>query len=94
MKLVTYNFKNDKNIPRISQHFCHTKANNLSIILLQLETPNPHSKKLGLHDSKINLDIVLSCLNMQDNNRYNMSIQFSIQYQDCSDKNINNLVLS
>ena len=43
--------------------------------------------------SKINLDIVLSCLNVQDNNRYNIYIQFSIQYQDCGDKNVKNLVL-
>ena len=27
---------------------------------------------------KINLDIVLCCLNIQDNNRYNIYIQFSI----------------
>ena len=44
--------------------------------------------------SKINLDIVLSCLNVQGNNRYNISIQFSVQYQDFGDKNVNNLVLS
>ena len=28
--------------------------------------------------SKINLDIVLSCLNIQDNNQYNICTQFSI----------------
>ena len=44
--------------------------------------------------SKINLDIVLPCLNIQDNNRYNIYIQFSIQYQDCGVKNVKNLVLS
>ena len=33
--------------------------------------------------SKINLDIVLYCHNIQDNNRYNIYIQFLIQYQDC-----------
>ena len=44
--------------------------------------------------SKINLDIVLFCLNIQDNNRYNIYIQFSIQYQDCGVKNGKNLVLS
>ena len=44
--------------------------------------------------SKINLDIVLSCHNIQDNNRYNIYIQFSIQYQDCGNKNVKNLVLS
>ena len=43
--------------------------------------------------SKINLDIVLSYLNIQDNNRYNIYIQFAIQYQDCGDKNVKNLVL-
>ena len=43
---------------------------------------------------KINLDIVLSYLNIQDNNLYNISIQLSIQYQDCGDKNVNNLVLT
>ena len=43
---------------------------------------------------KINLDLVLSCLNIQNNNRYNIYIQFSVQYQDCGDKNVNNLVLS
>ena len=43
--------------------------------------------------SKINLDIVLSCFNIQTNNQYNISIQFSIQYQYCSDKNVKNLVL-
>ena len=36
--------------------------------------------------SKINPDIVLSCLNIQDNDRYNIYIQFLIQYQDCADK--------
>ena len=41
--------------------------------------------------SKINLDIVLSRLNIQDNNRYNIYIRFSIQYQDCG---VKNLVLS
>ena len=30
--------------------------------------------------SKINLDIAVSCLNIQDNNRYNIYIHFSIQY--------------
>ena len=44
--------------------------------------------------SKINLDIVLPCLNIQDNNRYNIYIQFSIQYQDCGDENVKNLVMS
>ena len=44
--------------------------------------------------SKINLDIIVYCLNLQDNNRYNISIQFSIQYQVCGDKNVKNLVLS
>ena len=43
--------------------------------------------------SKINLDIVLYCLNIQDNNRYNIQIQFSIHYQDCGIKNVKNLVL-
>ena len=38
--------------------------------------------------SKINLDIVLYCLNIQDNNRYTIYIQFSIQYQDCGVKNL------
>ena len=38
--------------------------------------------------AKINLDIVLSCLNIQDNNRYNIYIQFSIQYQDYGVKNV------
>ena len=42
---------------------------------------------------KINLDIVLSRPNIQENNRYNIYIQLSIQYQDCSEKNVNNLVL-
>ena len=32
--------------------------------------------------SKINLDIILYCPNIQDNNRYNIYIQFSIPYQD------------
>ena len=41
--------------------------------------------------SKINLDIALSCHNFQDNNRYNIYIQFSIQYQD--GVNVKNLVL-
>ena len=44
--------------------------------------------------SKINLAIVLSCLNIPDNNRYNINIQFSIQYQDCGVKNVKNLVFS
>ena len=44
--------------------------------------------------SKINLDIVLSGFDIQDNNRYNISIQFSIQYQNCGDKNVKNLALS
>ena len=44
--------------------------------------------------SKINLDIVLSCLNIRDNNRYNIYIQFSIQYEDSGVKNVKNLVLS
>ena len=44
--------------------------------------------------SKINLDIVLSYLNIQDNNRYNIYMQFSIQYQDCGVKNVKNIVLS
>ena len=44
--------------------------------------------------SKINLDLVLSCLNIQDNDRYNIYIQFSIQYQDCGVKNVKSLVLS
>ena len=38
--------------------------------------------------SKINIDIVLYCLDIQDNNRYNIYIQFSIQYQDCGVKNL------
>ena len=41
-----------------------------------------------------NLDIVLSCLNILDGNRYNIYIQFSIQYQDYSDKDVKNLILS
>ena len=44
--------------------------------------------------SKINFDIVLFCLNNQDNNRYDIYIQFSIQYQYCGVKNIKNLALS
>ena len=44
--------------------------------------------------SKINLDLVLSCLNIQDNNQYNIYIQFSIQYQVCGVKNVKNIVLS
>ena len=44
--------------------------------------------------SKINLDIVLPCPNIQDNKRYNIYMQLSIQYQDCGVKNVNNLVLS
>ena len=44
--------------------------------------------------SKINLDIVLYCLNIQDTNRYNVYIQFSIQYQDYSVYNVKNLALS
>ena len=43
--------------------------------------------------SKINFDIVLSCLNIQDNNRYNIYTQFSIKYQDFGVKNVKNLVL-
>ena len=43
--------------------------------------------------SKINLDIVLSCRKIQDNNRYNIYIQFSIQYEDCDVKNVKNLVM-
>ena len=31
--------------------------------------------------------------NVPDNNRYNISIQFS-KHQDCGDKNVKNLVLS
>ena len=42
--------------------------------------------------SKINLDIVLSWLDIRDNNRYNIYIQFSIQYQDGGVKNVKNLV--
>ena len=38
------------------------------------------------------IDIVLSCLNIQDNIRYNINIQFSIQYQDCGVKNVKELV--
>ena len=49
-----------------------------------------YSRKITL----INLDIVLSCPNIQDNNRYNNFIQFSIQHQDYGDKNAKNLVLS
>ena len=52
------------------------------------------SRALGVYNvikTKINLDIVLSCLNFQNNNRYNIYIQFSIQYQDCV---VKNLVLS
>ena len=44
--------------------------------------------------SKINLDIILPCLNIQDNTRCNINIQFSIQYQDCGAKNVKNLALS
>ena len=53
-------------------------------------------KLLGLaaRYSKINIDIVFFCLNIDDNNRYNIYIQFSIQYQDCRLKNVKNLVLS
>ena len=64
------------------------------------QTPEDDTKirrnfELRLHDiSKINFDIVLSCLNIQANNRYNIYIQFSIQYQDCDVKNVKNLVLS
>ena len=43
---------------------------------------------------KINLGIILSCPNIQGNNRYNIYILFSIQYQDCGVKNVKNLVLS
>ena len=49
---------------------------------------------LAARYSKINIDIVFFCLNIDDNNRYNIYIQFSIQYQDCRLKNVKNLVLS
>ena len=38
--------------------------------------------------SKINLDIVLPCFNIQDNNRYNIYIKFSLQYQDRGVENV------
>ena len=44
--------------------------------------------------SKINLDLVLSCINIQDNSRYNIYIQLSIKYEDCDVKNVKNIVLS
>ena len=44
--------------------------------------------------SKINLDSVLSCLNIEDNNRYNFYIKFSIQYQDYGVKNVKIIVFS
>ena len=43
---------------------------------------------------KIDLNIVLPYLNIQDNNRYIIYIQFSIQYQDCGTNNVKNIVLS
>ena len=42
---------------------------------------------LGLHDIA-RLILILYCLNIHDNNRYDISIQFSIQYQDCGVKNL------
>ena len=53
-----------------------------------------NSLEFFIRQSKINLDIVLPCLNIQDNNRYNIFIQFSIPYEDCGVKNVKNLVLS
>ena len=42
--------------------------------------------------SKIDLDIILTCLNIQDNNGYNIYIQFSIQYQACDVKNVKHVL--
>ena len=53
-----------------------------------------YNKFVFTRQGKINHNIVLSCLNIQENNRYNIYIQFSIQYQDCDVKNVKNLVLS
>ena len=53
-----------------------------------------HNKSRAARQSKINLDNVLSFLNIQDNNRCNIYTQFSIQYQDCGVKNVKNLVFS
>ena len=64
-----------------------------------LDTPNTYNQLLLFSETneqcriKINLDLALACLNMQDNNRYNICIQFSIQYQDCGVQNIKNLGL-
>ena len=49
--------------------------------------------------SQINLDIALYCLNIQDNNRYNIYMLISIQCQYCDVKNLvlsyeNNLTFS
>ena len=41
---------------------------------------------VGLQDIA-RLILILYCLNIRDNNRYNIYIQFSIQYQDCGVKN-------
>ena len=46
-----------------------------------------------LHDIA-RLILILHCFIIQDNNRYNIYIQFSIQYQDCGVKNVKNLALS
>ena len=52
-----------------------------------------YNKTEAVRYSKINIDIVFSCINIQDNNRYNIYMQFSIQYQDSGVKNVKNLVL-
>ena len=41
------------------------------------KTLTGHVSSRAARYRKINLDIVLTCLNIQDNNRYNIYIQFS-----------------
>ena len=51
----------------------------------------PKCCTLELHDIA---RLILYCLNIQDNKRSNIYIQFSIQYQDSGVKNVKNLALS
>ena len=80
-----------------SQHTFQSMDNDIVVIDSKKSTGMPEKlyriKLWVARYSKINLDL-LSFLKIQDNNRYNIYIQFSIQYQDCGVKNVKNLVFS
>ena len=77
-------------LPFFSRSDC-TSSIRISKNLVALHTRiNADLYRAGRY-SKINLDHILACLDIQDNNRYNIYVQFSIQYQDRGVNNVKNI---